>query len=306
MPLDPMIAQLLEMGRDQPKLRDLSIGDARAAMLARVEPLQPLAPPGIQTQDLAIATVAGPLPIRIYRPEGCETPLPVLLWLHGGGWVVGSVDSHDGLCRFLAKDGPLLVVSVDYRLAPEARSPAQQQDTLEALRWTVANIGSHGGDAGHIVIGGDSAGGNLAALAAIAARDSGGPALAGQLLVYPVTDFPTDRRASYAPDGDYGLSREDMLWFWNLWLPEGAAADATTAPLRAADLSGLPPAWVVTAEYDVLKDEGDEYAAKLAAAGNDVEYESVPAVIHGFFSIAGFVPAATDAVRRAARWAATV
>lgn len=306
MPLDPVIAQLLEMGRDMPKMRDMSIPDARANMLARVAPLAPLAPADITTQDIRIETAAGPLPLRLYQPEGCEGPLPVLVWLHGGGWVVGDIESHDGLCRFLAKDGPLFVVSVGYRLAPEVRSPSQQQDVLEALQWVVANIATHGGDPDHIVVGGDSAGGNLAALAAIAVRNSGGPTLAGQLLAYPVTDFPTASRASYTQDGDYGLSKEDMEWFWNHWLAEGAEVDASTAPLRAADLSGLPPAWVVTAEYDVLKDEGDEYAAKLAAAGVDVEYECVPGAIHGFLSIAGMVPIAAAAIQRAARWAATV
>ncbi len=306
MPLDPIVAQLLELGRDLPKMHSLSVADARASMLARVEPLKPLAPADIETRDLVMETAAGGLPIRIYRPEGAAATLPVLLWLHGGGWVVGNIESHDGLCRLLAKEGPLLVVSVDYRLAPEARSPAQQQDAAAALTWTAGTIGTYGGDPEHIVIGGDSAGSNLAALAAIAAREAAGPRLAGQLLVYPVTDFPTDDRASYTQDGDYGLSKADMLWFWNHWLPDGSAADASTAPLRAEDLSGLPPAWVVTAEYDVLKDEGEAYVARLAAAGNRVEHECVPGMIHGFFSIAGMIPAASAAVQRAARWAATV
>lgn len=306
MPLDPTIAQLLEMGRDLPKMRDMSIADARASMLARVAPLAPLAPADVATHDLSITTGSGPLPIRLYRPQGSEGPLPVVVWLHGGGWVVGDIESHDGLCRYLAKAGPLLVVSVDYRLAPEARSPAQQQDTLAALHWTAANIATHGGNPERIIVGGDSAGGNLAALAAIAIRDFGGPKLAGQLLVYPVTDYPTDSRASYAPDADYGLSKEDMEWFWNLWLAEGDPVDASTAPLRAENLSNLPPAYVVTAEFDVLKDEGDEYAAALSAAGTKVTHDCVPGAIHGFFSIAAMVPIAADAIQRAGRWAASV
>lgn len=305
MPLDPMIAQLLEMGRDQPKLMTLPVAEAREAMVERVAPLKPLAPAEVTTTDVRIPTDWGLLSLRLYKPADAEAPLPVLVWLHGGGWVLGSIETHDALCRFLCKDGPLLVVAVDYRLAPESRSPAQQQDVLDALRWTAASIIGHGGDPDHIIIGGDSAGGNLAALAALAIRDSGGLALAGQLLVYPVTDHPTDARPSYGANGDYGLTKEDMEWFWRLWLADGASPDPTTAPLRAS-LEGLPPAWVVTAEYDVLKDEGDEFAAKLATAGVDVEYECVPGMMHGFFSVAGFVPTATEAVRRAARWAATI
>jgi len=304
-PLDPLIAQLLEMGRSQPKISALPVAEAREAMVARVALMKPLAPADVVTKDLVTASSGGPMMLRLYHPPAAPGPLPVLVWLHGGGWVIGSIETHDALCRFLCKEGPLLVVAVEYRLAPESRSPAQQRDVLDALRWTAATIADHGGDPDHIIVGGDSAGGNLAALAALSIRDSGGPALAGQMLVYPVTDYPTDANPSYAANGDYGLTKVDMLWFWQHWLADGASADVSTAPLRAS-LEGLPPAYVVTAEYDVLKDEGDAYAAKLAAAGVDVEYESVPGMMHGFFSVAGFVPAATDAVRRAARWAASV
>lgn len=303
--LDPVIAQVLEMGKGQPALETLSVSDARANMLMRVELLKPFAPLGVETEDLAIATAAGPLPVRLYRPAGVAGPLPVVVWLHGGGWVLGNIETHDNVCRFLAVEGPLLVVSVDYRLAPEAKAPAQLEDTLAALDWAAANATAHGGDPARIVVGGDSAGGNLAALAALAARTRG-PKLAGQLLVYPVTDYPADAHASYAENADFGLTREGMEWFWAHWLADGAGPDETTAPLRAGDLSGLPPAYVVTSSHDVLRDEGQAYAGRLAEAGALDALDHVDGTIHGFFSMGGLAPIATETLKRAAGWAAQV
>jgi acetyl esterase len=303
--LDSVIAQVLEMGKGQPALETLSVADARANMLQRVELLKPFAPQGVETADLAITTGEGPIPIRIYRPAGAYAPLPIVVWLHGGGWVLGNIDTHDNVCRFLAELGPLLVISVDYRLAPEARAPAQQQDALAALHWAAANAAAHGGDPARLIVGGDSAGGNLAALAALAAR-TGGPKLAGQLLVYPVTDFPADAHASYAENADFGLTRESMEWFWAHWLAEGAVPDATTAPLRAADLSGLPPAYVITASHDVLRDEGKAYSGRLAEAGALACHDHVEGTIHGFFSMGGLAPIATETLKRAATWAGQV
>jgi acetyl esterase len=303
--LDPIIAQVLEMGRGQPALETLPLADARANMNQRIELLKPFAPAGVDTEDLAIATPAGPLPIRLYRPAGSSAVLPVVVWLHGGGWALGSVDTHDNVCRFLCTEGPLLVVSVEYRLAPEAKAPAQQDDTLAALNWAAAEIARHGGDPSRLIVGGDSAGGNLAALAALQARTAG-PRLAGQLLVYPVTDYPADAHESYAENADFGLTREAMEWFWAHWLPEGAGPDARTAPLRAADLSNLPPAWVVTASHDVLRDEGKAYAGRLAEAGALAGHDHVPGTIHGFFSMGGLAPIATETLQRAAQWAASV
>ncbi len=305
MPLDPMIAQVLEMGRAFPPAETLPVAVARANMDARVEMLRSFAPADVSVRDLMIEGDAGPLPVRLYHLPGVAAPMPVLVWLHGGGWVLGSIDSHDNVCRYLAKEGGLLVVNVGYRLAPEHRAPAQQADSMAALRWAMANAAAHGGDPARLVVGGDSAGGNLAALAAIAAR-AAGPRLAGQLLVYPVTDPPADAMASYAANDAFGLTRSAMEWYWKQWLPEGGGADAGTAPLRATDLSGLPPAYVMTAEYDVLRDEGAAFAARLAEAGTETAHEDVPGVIHGFFSLPGFAPVATDAVRRAARWVAAL
>ena len=303
--LDPVIAQVLEMGRGQPALETLSVAEARAGMLLRVEALKPFAPQGVETQDLAIPTGAGPLPVRLYKAAGATGPLPVLVWLHGGGWVLGNIETHDNVCRFLAELGPLLVVSVDYRLAPEAKAPAQVEDTLAALHWVAANAAAHGGDPARLIVGGDSAGGNLAALAALAARALG-PKLAGQLLVYPVTDYPADAHASYAENADFGLTRAGMESFWAHWLADGAGPDATTAPLRAADLSGLPPAYVVTSSHDVLRDEGLAYSGRLAEAGALGAHDHVEGTIHGFFSMGGLAPIATETLKRAAGWAANV
>jgi acetyl esterase len=219
--------------------------------------------------------------------------------------VLGSIETHDNVCRFLAQEGPLLVISVDYRLAPEARAPAQQADTLAALAWAADNAAAHGGDPQRLIVGGDSAGGNLAALAALEARRNG-PRLAGQLLVYPVTDYPADAHQSYAENADFGLTREAMEWFWGHWLADGAGPDASTAPLRQTDLSGLPPAWVITSSHDVLRDEGRAYAGRLAEAGALATLDHVDGTIHGFFSMAGLAPIATETVQRAARWAAGV
>lgn len=305
MELDPVIAQVLEMSKAQPALETMTVAEARAGMNQRVEILKPFAPAGAVTEDLSIATPAGPLPLRLYRPEGATGPLPVVVWLHGGGWVLGSVETHDNVCRFLCTEGPLLVVSVEYRLAPEAKAPAQQADAMAALAWAAASIGAHGGDPARLIVGGDSAGGNLAALAALQARETG-PSLAGQLLVYPVTDYPADAHQSYAENADFGLTRGAMEWFWAHWLAEGAGPDATTAPLRAADLSGLPPAYVVTASHDVLRDEGKAYAGRLAEAGALDSLDHVEGTIHGFFSMGGLAPIATETLKRAAAWAAGV
>lgn len=307
MELDPIIVAALELTKGQPPISSLSVEQVRDGMAQRVEMLRGLAPAEIDVVDLVIAGPGGPLPVRLYRPAGTlvSARLPVILFLHGGGWALGSIETHDNVCRFLAQEGPLLVASVDYRLAPEHKSPAQQQDAMAALRWAAAEIAQYGGDPHRLIVGGDSAGGNLAALAALEARDHG-PKLAGQLLVYPVTDFPADGHASYAENAEFGLDRELMEWFWGHWLEDGAAPDENTAPLRHPDLSGLPPARVITASHDVLRDEGKAYSARLAEAGALAAHDHVEGVNHGFFSMGGLLPAATETLQRAARWAASL
>ena len=303
MELDPMIATLLATMKEGPEVYRVGVDTARAGMETRVELLKPLAPQTVDTQDITIDTADGPLPLRLYRSAEAKTPLPVLVYLHGGGWVLGSLDTHDNVCRFLADRGPMLVVSVGYRLAPEHKAPAQQRDALAALGWAAANATLHNGDPTRLLIGGDSAGGNLAALAALESGRAA-PPLAGQLLVYPVTDYPADAYASYAENAGFGLDRQAMEWFWDHWLAEGAAPDAATAPMRAALPDDLPPAYVITASHDVLRDEGKAYAARLADAGALAAHDHVPGTIHGFFSMAGLVPLATETLERAAGWLA--
>jgi acetyl esterase len=242
------------------------------------------AEPVHEVRDLAAPGPAGDVPLRLYRPAADE-PLPAILYFHGGGFVIGSLDTHDGTCRALANASGCAVVSVDYRLAPEHRFPAAPEDCWAALAWVAKEGAALGVDGARLAVAGDSAGGNLAATAALLAR-ARGPALRYQLLVYPVTDHAFDT-PSYRENGEgYFLSAAMMRWFWQQYLEDaGQGADPLASPLRATELAGLPPALVVTAEYDPLRDEGEAYAARLRAAGVPTELRRFPGQIHGFFSM---------------------
>jgi len=255
------------------------------------------------------------IPIRVYRHADPDDDPPVLVYYHGGGWVVGTLDSIDGVCRRLARRGECVVVSVGYRLAPEHPFPAAVEDAYAALRWTAANAAAFGGDPDRLAVGGTSAGGNLAAVAALRARrnaprngergattherarDGDGPALARQFLLYPITDyaFETD---SYAENGDGPLLTErDMRWFWDTYLRSDVdGANPYASPLRAPDLSDLPPATVLTAGFDPLRDEGIAYAERLADAGVAVRHDHHPDQPHGFLSTSESVAAADAAL----------
>ncbi len=224
--------------------------------------------------------------MRVYTPEG-EGPFPLLVYFHGGGWVLGNLDTHDPLCRALANESGCVVVSVDYRLAPEHRFPAAVEDCYAAAGWVAANAALLKGDPKRVAIGGDSAGGNLAAAVALKAQDQGGPALAYQLLLYPITNYSFDTVSYRENARGYLLSREDMVWYWDHYLgPEGEGLDPYASPLRAEDLRGLPPALVITAEYDPLRDEGEAFAARLAAAGVPVTATRYDGLVHGFLRFA--------------------
>jgi acetyl esterase len=264
------------------------------AMRAMLDTPMALGPPiaMARVENLAIDLPARSLAARLYVPEAATRGLTV--FFHGGGWVIGTLDTHDSTCRALAKASGAAVLSIGYRLAPEHRYPAAVDDCYEATVWAAANAATFGVDATRLAVAGDSAGGNLAAAVAIKIRDAGGPALAHQLLIYPVTDARFDT-ASYTANGggNYFLSTAGMERFWSAYLGDLPASEAPLAAiLHTPDLANLPPATVITAEYDPLRDEGQAYAARLMAAGVAVDAPLAPGMIHGFFAMFEIAPAA--------------
>jgi acetyl esterase len=300
MPIDPVLLAVLEAFPMQfDDLGSMTAQEVRALFEQR-EP-----PPGedvASVEDLEVPGPDGPLPVRVYRPDGAAVPAPVVVFFHGGGWVLGSIATHDATCRGLANRTGAVYVSIDYRLAPEHPYPAAPEDCYAATCWVVDHAADLGVDPGRLAVAGDSAGGNLAAVVCQMARDRSGPAIAFQLLVYPVTDLDLDRWPSMEENADGPLlTREGMDWFARHYvgtLP--FTGDPYAAPIRAADLSGLPPAYVATAGHDPLRDEGAGYAEALAAAGVTVGYDNFATMIHGFVGFADVVPAAGEARDRIA------
>lgn len=238
--------------------------------------------------------LADDVPVRIYRPSE-ERALPVIVYLHGGGFVLGSLDSHDRLCRTLAAGVGAAVVAVDYRLAPEHPFPAAVDDAWSATRWVLDRGADLGFDVARVAVAGDSAGGNLAAVVAQLAHDAGLP-LRSQVLIYPVIDRRLDRPSMLDNAEGYVLERADMDWFWQQYDPEGVApSDPRAVPLARADLSGLPPALVITAEHDPLRDEGEEYAARLEDAGVVTKVLRFDGMFHGFVQMPRLLSAADEA-----------
>ena len=234
---------------------------------------------------------AGPLPVRIYRPTG-DAPKPVVVFFHGGGWVIGSLETHDQVARKLADQIDAVVVSVDYRMGPEDRFPAAVDDSFAALMWAHAEAAAIGGDPERLVVAGDSAGGNLAAIVAQMTRTSG-PGLRFQLLVYPVTDYEFTSSSMEENAEGYYLTRDMMRWFFDRYLngPD-EADDPRVSPLRNPDLTGLPPAFVLTMEYDPLRDQGVAYGDAMRNAGNHVESITYPGLFHGCFGMDEMIDAA--------------
>jgi acetyl esterase len=296
MPVDPEITALLaEAEKIDPRpLETLSVAEARArggsVIVAPALPSEPVA----DVRELVIDALP-PISARLYRPR--TGTLPLLVYFHGGGWVVGSVTISDPFCRALANASGCAVVSVDYRLAPEHRYPAAAEDAYAATRWSADHASDLGIDASRIAVGGSSAGGNLAAVAALMARERGGPTLAFQLLHVPVTDHDFET-ASYRANGrGFGLTRGGMRWFWDQYAPDPKLrSEAYASPLRAADLSRLPPAHIVTAECDVLRDEGKAYATRLREAGVATTYVEYPGMVHGFTGLAVKIPMGRTAI----------
>jgi acetyl esterase len=288
--LHPDAARVCEMivAANRPALETLSPADARLAYLASRKALQPDPEPVAETADLTAMGPAGPIPLRLYRGIGADsgTPQPVLVYFHGGGWVIGDLDSHDQCCRALANAARCIVVAVDYRLAPEHKFPAAVEDAIAATRWVADNAQSLGIEARQLAVGGDSAGGNLAAVVALDARNRGGPPIVFQLLIYPGTDMRMDRPSHMRHADQLPLRRPTMQWFLRHYLRDaGDEVDWRASPLRAGDFANLPPALVVTAGFDPLGDEGEAYAEALKSAGVPVTFKPFDGQIHGFFNM---------------------
>ena len=234
--------------------------------------------------DVAIPGPAGMIPARLYEPPGTGIERrPLIVYFHGGGWAIGDLDTHDSVCRFLAANTAAAVLSVDYRLAPEHPFPAGVEDALAAFRWAAAENARLGVDPSRIAVAGDSAGGNLAAAVSLLARDDGGASPAMQALIYPIADAVGGQWSRDAFADGFLLTKADMDWFEHHYLPPGTdRADPRVSVLRAADLSGLPPAYVTTAGFDPLRDEGEDYAARMREAGVSVALRRHPGLIHGF------------------------
>jgi len=274
----------------------------RAAATASGEP----ADEGVDVTDRTIDGPGGPLRLRVYRPTGARPTgarpggpagAPLVVFFHGGGWVIGDIDTHDGTCRILCRSTGAVVVSVDYRLAPEHRFPAAVEDCVAATGWVATHGAELGGDPGRLGLAGDSAGGNLAAVVAQDARRRGGPAIAAQALVYPAVDF-TEIRPSLVANGEgYLLTAEAIRWFAAQYLGDHDPADPRASPLLAdlADLAGLPPAVVAVAQFDPLHDEGVAYAAALSDAGVAVRLFDFPGLVHGFMGLGALSPASARA-----------
>ncbi len=261
---------------------EMEVAEARQAILQlfQVENPEPVA----KVEDRTIPTPNGDLPIRLYTPEG-DGPLPVLVFFHGGGWVVGNLESHDATCRALANAAGCITLAVDYRLAPEHKFPAAPEDCYEATKWAVLNAAALGGDPQRVAVGGDSAGGNLAAAVALMSGDRGAPSLAYQLLLYPVTNHSFDTESCKQNGEDYLLTKDSMVWFWDHYLENDEAGNAPYAsPLQAKYVNSPPPGLVITAEFDPLRDEGEAYGKRLQDAGADIKISRYDGTIHGFFS----------------------
>jgi len=280
--LHPLVEESLELRQELPSLNELGPEGAREQLRAiTADPGEPA------VGEVTEATVPGPtgeIPVRAYLPEG-EPPFPTVAYFHGGGWVVGDLDTHDRTCRTLTDAAGCLVVSVDYRLAPENPFPAAVEDVYAATEWLGEHAGEFGGDPGRLAVAGDSAGANLAAVVSLMARDLGGPDVDHQVLVYPVVDDDVYESSRENREG-FGLDGQVGRWFDGCYITsEVHRANPYLYPMKACDHSGLPPATVLTAEFDPLRDEGIAYAERLAEAGVRVTQRNYEGMIHGFFSM---------------------
>jgi acetyl esterase len=297
-PVSPALQALLDASAQAnlPALADQPLDEVRAGAIAFAQVGAGKKQNVAHVEDRDLPGIAGDIPVRVYAPESAE-PLPIIAYFHGGGWVFMGIETHDWICRRLANACSAVVVSVEYRLAPEHKFPAGLDDCMAVTTWLAENGEVLGGDPARLAVAGDSAGGNLAAAVALASRADDGPRLAAQVLVYPATDAACATPSIVQNAEGYLLTAEAMRWFWEQYLgPGGDSDDGYASVLRHPDLAGLPPTLVITAEYDPLRDEGEAYGEHLAQAGVEVSTRRFDGMIHGFLGMDELVPEANEAM----------
>jgi len=293
--LEPHLALVLALNdRIRPERDTAPVDEQRAAMRASAAIAAGVPIPVGPVSELTLDGAEGPLAARHYAPPSGSPIRPLLVFFHGGGWVVGDLDTHDQPCRLLAKFADVHVLSVDYRLAPEHPYPAAVNDSVAAFAWAVAHAAELGADPTKVAVGGDSAGGNLAAVVSQVTRDSGTAMPVAQLLLYPGTDASVDRPSKNLFADGFFLTRTAMDWYWDTYSAGGDRTDPKLSPLCASNLEGLPPAILTTAAFDPLRDEGEAYADALRAAGVTVVLRRAPGLVHGYFSMTGIHRASLD------------
>lgn len=301
--LDPAVRSFLDIIKAEgaPPIETLPPPEARKVAEEGLQPVAGIPEPVASVENVRIPGPEGEIPVRIYTPEA-DAPRPAIVYFHGGGWVLCGLDTHDVVCRAIARRAGAVVVSVDYRLAPEHKFPAAVVDCYAATEWVAANAERLGIDPQRISVGGDSAGGNLGAVISLLSRDRNGPRIALQALVYPVTDLSSFETPSYVEFAEeHFLTTVQMAWFRDHYLADPEhAKDPRASPLLADDLRGLPPALIITAECDPLRDEGEAYARRLGEAGVPVICKRYAGMIHPFFSLSGAIPQGLEAIQQVA------
>ena len=304
MPLDPLLKALLDQmaAEPAPPMWELEPPMAREAFVAMMDAIGPKEVPIGKTVNMTMPGPGGDIELRVYTPVAAGSDaLPGLIFFHGGGWVIGDLDTHDGLCRILANEAGVRVIAVHYRLAPDHKYPAAVDDAIAAVNWIEANASSLGVDANRLAVGGDSAGGGLAAVVAQVAKKKGAPKIAYQMLFFPVTQIGEDTVSLQEFAEGYLLERATLMWFYEHYLPGDAdRADPRVSPLKAEDVSGLPPAYVMLAGFDPLHDEGLAYADRLREAGVPVTVADYPDMVHDFIYMQAVLPQAQRALHAAA------